>query len=134
MPVVAMQASCHDIYLFIFIEKPQTFRHVHVNVHMIYSVHTHVLRRQHRNGSGGETWAARPTVGLGVNTGHMHMLYPGPGRVGLVDSTTQNVVQWSCTYDKDCGIIHKIRDITCETGHYSFIIAWYKHLPCRISG
>ena len=29
-------------FLFIFIEKPQTFRHV--NVHMIYSVHTYVSR------------------------------------------------------------------------------------------
>ena len=41
---------------------------------MIYSanVHTYVSRRQHGNGSGGEAWAARPTVGLGVNTGQTH--------------------------------------------------------------
>ena len=32
----------------------------------------YVSRRQHRNGSGGEAWAARPTVGLGVNTGQTH--------------------------------------------------------------
>ena len=36
---------------------------------IIHSVHTYVQRRQHRNGSGGEACAARPTVGLGVNTG-----------------------------------------------------------------
>ena len=57
-------------FIYFFIEKPQTFRHV--NVHMIYSVHTYVSRRQHGNGSGGEAWAARPTVGLGVNTGQTH--------------------------------------------------------------
>ena len=62
-PFLAENGTC----LFFFIEKPQTFRHV--NVHMIYSVHTYVSRRQHGNGSGGEAWAARPTVGLGVNTG-----------------------------------------------------------------
>ena len=57
-------------FFFFFIEKPQTFRHV--NVHMIYSVHTYVSRRQQGNGGGGEAWAARPTVGLGVNTGQTH--------------------------------------------------------------
>ena len=67
-------------YLFIFIEKPQTFRHV--NVHMIYSVHTYVSRRQHGNGSGGEAWAARPTVGLGVNTGQTHRGGGGGGSLG----------------------------------------------------
>ena len=40
---------------------------------MINSVHTYVSRKQHRNGSGGEAWAARPAVGLGVNTGQTHM-------------------------------------------------------------
>ena len=39
---------------------------------MIYSVHTCVSRRQHIIGSGGEAWAARPTVGLGVNTGQTY--------------------------------------------------------------
>ena len=39
---------------------------------MIYRVHTYVSRRHHGNGSGGEAWAARPTVGLGVNTGQTH--------------------------------------------------------------
>ena len=45
-------------FIFIFIEKPQTFRHV--NVHMIYSVHTYVSRRQH--GNGLQRLIAKPVV------------------------------------------------------------------------
>ena len=52
---------------------------------MIYSVHTYVSRRQHRNGSGGEAWAARPTVGLGVNTGQTHREGGGGGGGSLGD-------------------------------------------------
>ena len=48
---------------------------------MTYSVHTYVSRRQHGNGSGGEAWAARPTVGLGVNTGQTHRGGGGGGGV-----------------------------------------------------
>ena len=56
-----------------------------MNVHMIYSVHTYVSRRQHGNGSGGEAWAARPTVGLGVNTGQTHRGGGGGGGGSLGD-------------------------------------------------
>ena len=49
---------------------------------MIYSVHTYVSRRQHGNGSGGEAWAGRPTLGLGVNTGQTHRGGGGGGGDG----------------------------------------------------